>query len=311
VKSEPLLSIIIVNWNTSDLLAACLASIHQHLTVPNEVIVVDNGSEDDSVRMTKDRFPSAQVIPQRRNLGFSRANNIGLAAANGTYLLLLNPDTKVRPGALEALLRFYDRHPQAGIVGPTLLYPNGEQQASVAPFPTLWVEFLRQTGLHRLVPTRAFSASRQDRTQEVETVTGAALCIRRSCFEQIGGLDERIFLFYEDADWCKRAHDAGWQVWFVKSPGIVHVKAASSARFARRRTLLDSQRSAVYYFSKHRGDRAVRGLRWVTLCGALVRLTRAWSLWVLLANDRADQRQRAGAYLQMLRWSLTGRGLEH
>ncbi len=303
------LSIIILNWNTADLLLTCLHSIQTHLTLDYEIIVVDNASADDSVAQVRVHFPQVRLLPQTENLGFSRGNNIGLAAAQGLYLLLLNPDTEIRPGALEALIAFMETHERAGMAGPTLWNPDGSLQPSTSPLPGLWTEFLRQTMLFRLLPTSAMRAALDNKTRRVVNITGAALCVRRACLSQIGPLDEQIFMFYEDTDWCKRAGDAGWELWFVACPGVMHIKAAASIRFARTRTLLDSQRSAIYYFRKHYGYSAIFWLRLIALCGASAR-----GLWALLNwlrnQNRADQQERLLAYARMLTWALSGKGLD-
>ncbi len=306
--SQPLLSIIILNWNTADLLENCLASIQNNVTLDAELIVVDNHSDDDSVQRVAARFPQVRLIVQSENMGFARGNNVGLAEANGRFLLLLNPDTEVCPGALESLVGFLETHPQAGIVGPTLWNPDGSLQPSTAPLPSLWVEFLRQTMLYRLFPTRAQQVAYRNELRQAAAITGAALCIRRECYEQIGPLDPHIFMFYEDTDWCKRAGDTGWQIWFVPCAGIMHIKAAASSRLARTRTLLASQRSVIYYFHKHHGRRAVRILRLITFCGAVTRSILALSNW-FLGRKRTDQCARLRAYGRMAGWAILGKGL--
>jgi GT2 family glycosyltransferase len=302
------LSIIILNWNTADLLADCLASVQAYAPPDTEVIVVDNASTDNSVEMVQTQFPHMTLITQTENVGFSKGNNIGLAAANGRYLLCLNPDTQLHPGAIEPLPTWMEENPQVGIAGPTLWNPDGSLQRSTAPLPTLWIEFLRQTMLYRLAPTRAQRQMFRNERQPVGVVTGAALCLRRACYAQIGGFDPQIFMFYEDTDLCKRAWDAGWEVWFAPTPGITHVKAAASNRFARARTLIESQKSAIYYFQKHHGRSAIFWLRLITLCGATMRGSRAILGWII-RQDRVDQTKRLRAYGRMLIWSITGKGL--
>ena len=302
------LSIIIVNWNTADLLKNCLESIYQHVSLEKEVIVVDNNSTDNSVDMVRTSFPQVQLIAESENLGFPKGNNVGLELAHGRYILLLNPDTEVYAEGLEPLIQFMDENPAIGIAGPTLWNPDGTHQPSQAPFPTLWIEFLRQTMLYRVVPNEKQKRAHKNIQQQAEMVTGAALCIRRSCYEQIGPLDPQIFMFYEDTDWCKRAHDHGWEIWYLPTAGIMHVKAAASSRFARTRTLLDSQRSTIYYFQKHYGSSAVWGLRGITLCGSVLRAIKSLIQWVLNQN-RPDQAARLQAYRKMFQWGLTGKGL--
>jgi N-acetylglucosaminyl-diphospho-decaprenol L-rhamnosyltransferase len=304
-KSNPLLSVIILNWNTAVLLHACLTSLQSHLTLPHEIIVVDNGSSDESVSMVRAEFPTVQVIALPENRGFAQGNNAGLAVAQGEYLLLLNPDTEVRAGGIEGLVTFMAANPTVGIAGPTLWNPDGSWQRSTAALPTLWQEFLVQTMLFKVGHTAVVKTNPIPQTNPVGMVTGAALAIRRACYEQIGDLDPRIFMFYEDTDWCQRAHAARWEVWFVATAGIIHHKAAASSRFARTRTLLASQRSTLYYFAKHHGQQTRYPLRLITLLGSSLRLLRAGLLW-LLNQQRADQRTRGHAYRRMWLWAVTG-----
>jgi GT2 family glycosyltransferase len=265
--------------------------------------VVDNASTDDSVDRVRTRFPEVQVITLDRNVGFSRGNNAGLPGLTGAYVLLLNPDTEVRPGALENTLAFLDRHPEVGIAGPTLLNPDGSFQPSAGPFPSVGVEFLRQTMLWKIVPNRAQRRALRNEAWRPDQVSGAALFIRRKCLERIGPLDENLFMFYEDTDWCRRARNAGWEVAFVPGPGIVHLQGAASTGPARVRTLLASQRSAALYFRKHHGVVARAAFRGVTFLGASIRLSRAGAEW-LIGWRRADRAARMRAYVRILLWSL-------
>jgi N-acetylglucosaminyl-diphospho-decaprenol L-rhamnosyltransferase len=299
------LSIVILNWNTVDLVKDCLQSVDDNVALDYEVIVVDNGSIDGSVAMVEEHFSHHQLIVLPENLGFSAGNNVALAVARGRYILLLNPDTVVLPHALQPLIDFMEDHPRAGIVGPTLWNPDGSLQHSTTPFPTLWNEFLRFTMLHRSLLKSRRATARQNEPHSVDAVSGAALLIRRACYEEIGPLDSRFFMFYEDTDWCKRAREADWEIYFVPSPGIVHIRAAASSRFARTRTLLDSHRSTIRYFEKHHSLRSVAILRAITLAGALVRSLRATAKWIL-GRDRADQCHRLAAYRKMVRWALVG-----
>ena len=271
-----------------------------------EVIVVDNASTDSSVEMVRTQFPHMTLITQPENVGFSKGNNVGLAVANGRYLLCLNPDTQLHPGAIEPLLAWMEENPKVGIAGPTLWNPDGSLQRSTVPLPTLWVEFLRQTMLYRLAPTRAQRQMFRNERQPVGVVTGAALCLRHACYAQIGGFDPQIFMFYEDTDLCKRAWDAGWEVWFVPTPGIIHVKAAASSRFARARTLVDSQKSAIYYFQKHNGRSAIVLLRLIALPAMALRSAFATVSWSV-GRNRPDQRARLHAYGRIAAWAVKGR----
>lgn len=304
MPEPPDVSIIIVSWNTADLLAACLRSLRD-VDVSAEILVVDNGSTDGSVERVRREFPDVRLIAQAANTGFARANNAGLAAARGRFLLLLNPDTELRRGALRSLVDGMRREPRVGIAGPPLWNPDGSPQPSVQTFPTLGSELLRQTMLHRALPGRLRREARRRDTRAVEVVSGAALCIRRECLESIGPLDEGIFMFYEDTDWCYRAHESGWEIRFVDGPGVVHHKGAASGGASRTRTLLASHRGMLHYFRKHHGPRAVPALRAITLLGVSMRALRAGAL-LLLGGDRADQRARLSAYGALARWAVRG-----
>jgi GT2 family glycosyltransferase len=305
MSAAPVVSIIIVNWNTADLLATCLASITRGTEIAHEILVVDNASTDDSCRRVTDGFPQVRLLPQSANLGFARANNLGLAAAQGRFLLLLNPDTELRVGAVEALVDFLSEHSRVGIAGPPLWNPDGTPQPSVHLFPTLHTEWLRQTMLYRVVPSRVGRAADRRDTRRVEVVTGAALCIRRECHERIGPLDEAIFMFYEDVDWCRRAHDAGWEIWYVDGPGVMHHQGGSRVGPAFTRSLLDSLRGTIHYFRKHEGEDSVQWLRVIGLLGAVSRSLRAVALFVV-RRDPANQKARLSAYARMIRWAVAG-----
>lgn len=259
-------SILVVNWNTAAFLSRCLESLRA-ASLPHEVIVVDNASTDDSVEMVRRDHPGVRLLALDRNVGFSAGNNRAMEAAAGRYLLLLNPDTEVRPGALEDLVAFLDANPEVGIAGPTLWNPDGSHQPSTRPFPSLRNEFLRATMLWRLFPPAGYRRARRDEEDRPDEVSGAALCIRRECMEAIGPMDEGNFMYYEDTDWCRRARNAGWEVAYRPGPGIVHVRWGASRGPARERTIVASQRGAERYFRKHHGDASVIGLRLVALAG--------------------------------------------
>jgi GT2 family glycosyltransferase len=307
-KAGITLSIIIVNWNTADLLTNCLQSIQNNVSIPNEVLVVDNGSSDLSVQQVRKLFPVYQLIELGENLGFAAANNLALSKTQGDFILLLNPDTEILFGTLETLIVFMVEQQKVGIVGPTLWYPDGKFQPSTGSFPTLQTEFLRQTMLNGLYLAMKSSGNNQNKLRRVDMVTGAALLIRRQCYSQIGPLDANIFMFYEDTDWCRRAFIKGWETWYVPCKGVIHHKAAAS-RSVRTRTLLDSLRGTIYYFEKHHGSHTILFLRAIALCGALARSARAAILW-LFGSNRHDQCQRLLAYQKMIFWSLLGKSLD-
>ncbi|MEA3403316.1 MAG: glycosyltransferase family 2 protein [Armatimonadota bacterium] len=253
----PDVSVCIVSWNVADDLRACLKSIRGQHTPPTfEIIVADNASSDESVAMLREHFPEVKVIVNERNLGFARACNQTLRAARGRYLLVLNPDTVLEPDALEKLVAVADAHPQAGIVAPKLVYPDGSLQHSCRRFPTITAAVFRNTLLGRVFPN-ATAASRyimadrdHDTEQEVDWASGACLLIRREAYEEVGELDEGFVWGSEDVDYCLRMHQAGWTVLYSPVTTVVHAVGRSSDQ-AVIRTILRTHRGMFRLYSKH------------------------------------------------------------
>jgi N-acetylglucosaminyl-diphospho-decaprenol L-rhamnosyltransferase len=257
----PDLSIIIVNWNTRDLLRECLAALTMddrrwtmeplssivHRLSSTEIIVVDNGSADGSVEMVQREFPDVRLILNESNLGFARANNRGIAMSRGRYVLLLNSDTVASPAALEMLVAFMDAHSEAGVVGPRLLRPDGTAQPyAFGGDPTLG--YLLYRGFSRL-RGRYLHDWETSAIQEVDWVSGACLMVRRAAIEQAGSLDEAMFMYFEDNEWCLRIRDAGWKVYYDPKAEIVHLGGQSLAKNpAARRAYYESLR---YFYRKH------------------------------------------------------------
>lgn len=250
-------SVCIVSWNVRDDLMACLESLSQAAAgLRTEVIVVDNASSDDTVSVVRERFPEVILICNTQNKGFAAAANQGLAAATGKYLLLLNPDTILPPGALAELLAVADAHPEAGIIAPKLLNADGSLQESCRRFPTPAAALFRHTLLGRLFPKNRWAAEyvmaewAHDEPREVDWASGACLLLRRSAFQTIGPLDERFFWGSEDVDYCYRAHQAGFSVLYVPRPAIVH-KIGASTNQAQLRTIVNFHRSMLRLYRKH------------------------------------------------------------
>lgn len=260
----PDLSIIIVNWNTCQLLADCLNSIIDTAgNITYEIIVVDNGSTDGSQAMLARQFPQARLLQNRENVGFARANNQALAASRGRYALLLNSDALATPGSLQALVSLAGQQPRAGIVGARLVNPDGSFQASYTPFPTLWQEFLILSGLGRLFFGRWYPSRGPDADkgpQIVDYVEGACMLVRREAYESAGGLDEGYFMYAEEVDWCYTMRQKGWQVWYQPAAKIIHLGGASSAGRRTRREA-DLYQSRVRFFRKHYGNTAAAALK--------------------------------------------------
>lgn len=253
------LSIIVLNWNTRQMLVDCLSSVQTAVAnLACEVVVVDNGSTDGSQTMLLRHFPDVHLIQNDENVGFARANNQAMTASQGRYMLLFNSDAIATPGAIQSLLDLARTQPRAGIVGAQLVNRDGSFQASHTSFPTLWQEFLMLTGLGRLFYGQWYpshSPEEEKGPQTVDYVEGACLLVRREAFEDVGGLDESYFMYAEEVDWCHTMRERGWQVWYQPEAKVIHLGGGSS-RNRRPQREADLYRSRVQFFRKHYGDRA-------------------------------------------------------
>jgi len=267
---EIAVSVVIVNWNTGPYIARCLESIYRpELNATVETFVVDNASKDGSDKIVASDFPQVNLIQKDRNLGFAAAANEAIRVARGRYILLLNPDTRLDPGALDKLIEFADHHPDVGIVGPKVLNEDGSLQPSCRHFPTIATGMYRNTFLGRWFPqnkqTQEYLMTDFDHSnvREVDWVSGAALLIRREAISsedpfgvesgsltEIGLLDEIYFMYCEDIDWCYRAHRHGWKVYYFPQAVVTHRKGASSDR-AQFRCIVRHHRSLYRYFKKY------------------------------------------------------------
>ena len=271
------LAIIVVSYNTEALLRACLAAIPAACgDLTSRTWVIDNVSSDESAEMVRREFPEVSLTVAPSNLGFSRANNLALAdpeARAARFQLLLNPDTEPHPGSLAELVRFMDSHPDAGACGPKLLNTDGSIQRNGAKFPGLLRDFLSVTGLRRLAMRRyevALGYGREDFDQlvEVDQVSGACLMVRREVLDQVGPLDERFFMFFEEIEWCWRIRRAGWTVYYVPEAIVTHHWMGSVKQHSRRMT--DQLfRSQLLYYKKTSGPLTVLGIRGVMALGLL------------------------------------------
>lgn len=238
--SRPLVSFITVNYRTPHFVRHLLQGIEAaRPTFSFEFFLVDNGSEDDTARLVRERFPWVKLIALPKNVGLGAANNVALAQATGEFVFHLNPDLTIFPGELEKWLSWHQERPDVGISGPRMVHPDGSDQDSCYRFHTLLTPFYRRTFLGKTTPGKraieTFLMKDMDRSQEqdVDWVLGAAMLIRRDVLERIGGFDERFFLYFEDADLCRRAWKAGVRVVYTPVSKVVHYhRRESRTRFA-------------------------------------------------------------------------------
>lgn len=232
------LSIIIVNYNVKEFLQNLIHSIcRAGEKIKYEIIIVDNASDDGSVEFLREKFSELKLIVNEKNLGFSKANNIGLKYAQGKYILLLNPDTIVQEDTFEKMINFFETTPDAGMAGCKILNPDGTLQlACRRSFPGPWTSFCKVTGLSGLFPNSRLFARynltylNEDQTYEVDAISGSFMMIKREAYEKVGNLDEQFFMYGEDLDWCYRMQKAGYKVYYVHNTTIIHYKGESTRR---------------------------------------------------------------------------------
>ena len=291
-QSAATVSVIIVNWNTRQLLGQCLDTLCENMNgLDYDVWVVDNASSDDSVPFLRSHHPWVHVVESDRNLGFAGANNLAMHLSSGRYMLLLNSDAFVTPDAVTSLVRCADADVQSGIVGACLLNPDGTFQASHTPFPSLGREWLILTGLGRKLFGEHYpSRGPEDGIgrQRVDYVEGACLLVRRTAFEQVGGMDEGYFMYAEEVDWCFSMKAAGWQVWYEPAAKVTHIGGASSTGRRTRREA-DLYRSRIRFFRKHKGDLAANILKMEILGLTAIKNVVHWALRLVTKNRKGRQ----------------------
>jgi GT2 family glycosyltransferase len=308
-EEQASLCIIVVSWNTAQLLARCLESVYAH--PPDctfEVCVVDNASIDGSAQLVKDRFPKVRLIQNQENVGFARANNQAIRESSADFLLLLNSDTLVPGGALDTLLDCMKARPLAGACGPMLVSPNGSFQASYADFPTLSTQLIHQLGLGRWLLGRYYPShgpAESQHSRVADWVGGASLLVRRHCLNMIGLLDESFFMYGEEMDWCYRMKATGWEVWYCHEARIVHLGGASS-RLTPVSRHVQLQQAKVRFFRKHYG---VISAQLLSMAIGITSLLKACAclLIVSVANRRSrpKMKTRLRSYLATARMFLS------
>lgn len=310
-ESKPLidLSVVIVAWNAMRYLELCLDSLAKDPPRRSmEVIVIDNASADDTIEMVESKFPWVKLIKSKENLGFSRGNNVAIRQCTGRYVALVNPDVIVFPGCLDALADFLDENPKVGNVGPRVFNPDMSMQSTCRRFPTLWNNFCSGTRLEGIFKGRRLFAGEHmfyfphDRTLAVDVIVGCFSMIRREAFDEVGLLDEDLFMYGDDVDWCRRARNAGWQVMFYPGAHAIHDRGKTTAPFPVWFAVAQ-QRSVLHYWTKHHTFLGVIGIKSIMLFNHFLRYSIA-SVASLVHSQKRPQsevrKQVCGACVRQL-----------
>ena len=288
-------SIIIVNWNTADLLRDCLKSVYECAgAVEYEIIVVDNASADSSAEMIKNKFKNVILIENTGNRGFAAANNQGMAVATGRYVLLLNSDTIVLENSIANTVSFADENPEVAVTGCQVLNPDGTVQRTCFKFPSILNMLLSSTYLYKLFPRNRFFGREQmtwwDRSdvREVDVVTGCFMLVRREAIEQVGMMDERFFMYGEETDWCYRFRKRGWKIMFAPVGRIIHLGGQSTAKKPVA-MIIQLRLSILKFIKKHYGRSSYLLARFLVALFFAVRLP----AWLAMAFLRPAARSEA------------------
>jgi GT2 family glycosyltransferase len=276
-------TIVVVGFNGRDLLARCLDSVlKDHGEIGVETIVVDNASRDGTPEMVAERFPGVRLIANQVNLGYGGALNQGIAVASGRYVLVLNQDIALRPGALEEMVAFAEAHPDAGAVGPRLEYEDGRFQHSAFRFPDWKQAFFGF--FDGLVPLDSeingrYSGQQLEAPFAAEHLLGACMLLRRAAIDQAGAFDPTFFMYYEETDLCVRLVRAGWRNYYLPTARVMHVGAASTSAASEQMSVQFHRSQAIFYRRLHgpEGYAALKLIVWVGIAYRLARSVRAFA----------------------------------
>lgn len=300
--AAPLVSVIVVSYNTARLTLDCLRSVYDHAgDVKIEILVVDNASNDGSADAIRTAFPEVTLIENERNTGFGAANNTAMAATKGRYFLLLNSDAYLAANALAGMVACLDHHPDAAVVGPRLLNSDGSLQPSCFRFPSPGRAWLENLWLSAALPNHPqigdYRRWAHDAERAVDFVIGACMLVRRAAYEQVGGFDERFFMYGEESEWQRRFAEAGWKTVFTPEARVVHLGGGSGHGS---KVVMNPHffQSLDEYQRIHHGLAGLISLRCAMAIGCLLR-TFLWTLASLRPQSRPLARDKARLHSQL------------
>lgn len=310
------LSIIVVSWNARSYVQECLASLSQQvLSVPVEIVVVDNASSDGTPQMIRREFPQVVLIENTKNLGFARGNNIGIQATRGKYACLINSDVNVPPDCLEKMYDFMEQNRTIGLLGPRMLGPDSRVGRSWMRFPTVWNCFCTALCLDVLFRGKSLFGGilmtdfDRERTADVDVLNGWFVMIRRRALENVGLLDECFFMYGEDMDWSYRFHKAGWRRVYFSGAAAFHYGGASSA-VASTKFYVQMYKANFQYWRKYHSWFGVAGYWVATLTHHVLRAA-GFSLICLFKREaRLKASSKVKRSVACIAWLMGSRSAE-
>jgi len=304
------ISIIIASWNAKDFLAQCLASIYDTIRQFNfEVLVIDNDSLDGSPELVEARFPQVKLIRTGMNVGFAKANNIGMKESRGRYLCLVNSDIKLLSGGVDVMVSYMEDHPEVGMVGPRVLNPDLSLQRSYEDCPTYWSALCRALALDTVFPrSKLFGGCDTLFTEDlsprrIDVLRGCFWVVSRQAVCEVGLLDESFFIYDEDTDWCQRFALAGWKVMYIPEAQVIHYEGGSSSN-APIRLYIQLRQSTFVYWKKHHGRYGVTYIYLVTILHEVIRVIRSTALIPILNSGREQFKRKAIRSFVCILWLI-------
>jgi N-acetylglucosaminyl-diphospho-decaprenol L-rhamnosyltransferase len=297
--SQPEVSFIIVTYNNAGTIVACLSSIAANTTMEYEILVVDNSPDNETVlaveRLIRSQAePAVTIIKTTENLGFGRACNVGAGRASGKFLFFLNPDTRLRNDASALLADCLRRYPAAKAAGPAICDTGDRIAPTCRNLPTLSRIVLDATGLDRLFGAYKLKRFQHQKARKVEQIIGAAMLVRRADYDDLGGMDERFFMYFEEVDLCKRLTEAGGEIWFWPEARVQHLAGVSAeAEPVRAQMIYVLRESRRKYFEKHCGTASARWLELINRFEGLQKSAIFGMLW-MIRGRRADREKARG-----------------
>jgi GT2 family glycosyltransferase len=302
------LSIVIVSWNAKDFLLNCLRSLKEETDgYEVELIVIDNASTDGSPEAVSELFPDVVLFSNTINLGFAKANNLGILKSKGQYIALINPDVNIFKDCIHTMSRYLDQNTKVGMLGPKILNADLTLQSSCRRLPSLWNSLCDALTLYRLFPRSRLFAGQfmthlsQEKSSKAEVLSGCFWMVKRKALSQVGLLDENFFMYGEDIDWCKRFCEAGWDIIYLPDAQAIHYGGGSSSNDPIR-FYIEKQRANLQYWNKHHGSLKMIGFFLIAMLHQLIRLIGHGILYITRLSKRNESVLKISRSFTCIRW---------